>query len=132
MTRGRSLRIAAGLLAAGLLAGCAMSDDRAASLLVAPGDYDIYACPQLALAAAAAKKRRDELQGLMARAETESSGRLMSALGYRPEYLKIRGELHEMEATAREKHCDLSDVPNVASQPPTPSRPPPALVQPQR
>ena len=124
---------AAALLAAGLLGGCALSDDKAASLLVAPGDYDLYSCPQLATTASSLKAKRIELGGLMARAETDSGGRMMSSISYRPEYLKIRGELHEVEATAREKKCDVSKVaPAPASAAPPPTLPAtPGLVQPQ-
>ena len=120
MNGGRTWRIGAALLAAGLVAGCALSDEKAASLLVAPGDYDLYSCPQLAQTAASLRTKRVELEALMARAETDSGGRMMSALGYRPEYLKVRGELHEIDATAREKHCDLSAVP-LTDKPPAPS-----------
>lgn len=117
------------LVAAALLGGCAMSDENAASLLVAPGDYDLYSCPQLAVAATPLRKRRTELQGLMARADVDAGGRVMSTIGYRPEYLKISGELHSIEATAREKKCDLSaapvdaDAPAVMPAPPTPALP---------
>ena len=103
-----------------------MSDETASSLMVAPGDYDLYSCPQLAVAAAPLRKRRRELQSLMAKADVDSGGRMMSALGYRPEYLKISGELHSIEATAREKHCDLTAVPARAPAV-TPGRKKPAL-----
>jgi hypothetical protein len=128
-----TVRIIALLLAAGFVGGCAISDDRAASLLVAPGDYDTYSCPQLAITANSLRARRKELEGLMAKASTGSGGRFMSAIGYRPDYLKVRGELHEIEATAREKHCDLSAVPKAASRtgaPPALVTPSPRLVQP--
>ena len=122
-------RFAALALVLGLLGGCAMSDENAASLVVAPGDYDLYSCPQLAVAATSLRKRRTELQGLMARADVDAGGRMMSTLGYRPEYLKVSGELHSIEATAREKKCDLSavavdaDAPAVTPAPPTPALP---------
>ena len=89
------------LVAAVVLGGCAMSDEKAASLMVAPGDYDLYSCPQLAVAAAPLRKRRMELHGLMARADVDAGGRMMSTIGYRPEYLTISGELHSIDATAR-------------------------------
>jgi hypothetical protein len=131
---GLTLRLVATLLAAGLLAGCAFSDEKAASLLVAPGDYDLYSCPQLARTAADLKVRRAELEGLMAKAEGDAGGRMMSALGYRPDYLKVRGEIHEIEKTAREKKCDLAAVranaaPAAPAMPPLPATP--GLVQPQ-
>ena len=126
--------IAAALLAAGLLGGCAISDDKAASLLVAPGDYDLNSCPQLAVTYAGLKVRRVELEGLMAKAESGAGGTLINAVGYRPDYLKVRGEQHEIEKTAREKNCDLSAVPAGAepasvAMPALPASP--GLVQPQ-
>ena len=107
-----------------------MSDDKAASLLVAPGDYDLYSCPQLAQTAADLRKKRGDLEALMARAEGDSGGRFMSAVGYRPEYLKVRGEVHEVETTAAAKHCDLSSLPapQQSSVPPVPSAGTPGLV----
>ena len=94
MNGGCTAAIAAVLLSAGLLGGCAMSDERAASLLVAPGDYEIYSCPQLAVTYAGLKARRIELEGLMAKAEGGAGGQLVNAVGYRPDYLKVRGEQH--------------------------------------
>jgi hypothetical protein len=127
MNRGWTFRVAAPLLALGLVGGCAMSDDKAASLLVAPGDYDLYSCPQLAQAAAQLRKRQLELEGVMAKADTDTGGRMMSTIGYRPEYLKIRGEQHEMQRTAREKQCDLSAASATQDAPaalPPPAKPP--------
>jgi len=75
-----------------------------------------------------------ELEGLMAKAESGAGGTLINAVGYRPDYLKVRGEQHALEKTAREKNCDLSAVPagaepaNVA-MPALPASP--GLVQPQ-
>jgi hypothetical protein len=117
---GRSAwRAAFGLVAAGLLAGCATSGDTAATLMTAPGGYDFYSCPQLAQTAASLKLRRTELEHLMAKAESDAGGRVMSAIGYRPDYLKTRGALHEVERTARDKQCDMSIAP---AKPPAPPR----------
>jgi len=137
MTRingGRTARIGVApvpalILGALALGGCAMSDDKAAALLVAPGGYDFYSCPQLAVAASGLRTRRQELESLMARANVDAGGRMMSAIGYRPEYLKIRGQLHEMERTAREKQCDLNAVPRTAGAPTGAPAAPPAPGQ---
>ena len=134
MNGGCAAAIAAVLLAAGMLGGCAISDERAASLLVVPGDYDIYSCPQLAVTYSGLKTRRIELEGLMAKSASGAGGQLVNAVGYRPDYLKVRGEQHEIEKTAREKNCDLSAVPADAkpanaAMPPLPAAP--GLVQPQ-
>jgi hypothetical protein len=116
------------LLGALALGGCAMSDEQAARLLVAPGDYDLYSCPQLAVTANSLGTRKQELERLMARAGVDAGGRMMNVIGYRPEYLKISGELHEVEKTARGKSCDLSAQPGTDSS----AAPPPGTASPSR
>ncbi len=88
-----------------LLAGCSMSDDTMASFLVAPGKYTLYNCAQLAEAEAARSSREKELEQLMARAEVDTSGRLVSTIAYRSEYLSVRGELDEVRRASAEKKC---------------------------
>jgi hypothetical protein len=103
-----------------------MSDEKAASLLAAPGAYSLYTCPQLVASAKSLRARKQELEGLMAHADVDAGGRMMSAIGYRPEYLKVSGQLHETERTAREKQCDLSAKPDAgtpAALPPPPAKP---------
>jgi hypothetical protein len=95
------------------LAGCAMSDDQAARFLVAPDKYALYSCLEIATAAQAATARERQLQQLIAKADVEASGRLVSAVAYRPDYLTVRGELNELRAAAAAKHCDF--VPGAAA-----------------
>ena len=122
------LKIAVAVLAATLLAGCATTEERAGSLFVAPGGYEFYACLQLAQTAASYKARRAELEQLMAKAESDAGGKLMSAISYRPDHLKMGGELHAIEVTAREKHCNLSGEMAKLAKPaqPVPQRATPA------
>jgi hypothetical protein len=108
------LSAALGLCALGL-GGCAMSEDTVANLLVAPGAYEFYTCPQLVSNAASLRARQAELEQLMAKAETDAGGKVMSSMSYRPEYLRARGELRSVEATAREKQCDLTPPPKPAA-----------------
>ena len=129
------MRIAAALMAAGCLAGC-VSDETAGSLLVAPGGFEFYSCPQLVQAAAGFRARAAELQRLMDKAERDPGGKLVSALGYRPDYLSVRGQLHEVERTARSKQCALPASSQTATSaapappPPPSSRAMPGLVMP--
>lgn len=114
-TIGRRARIAAACIVALGAGGCAMSEDTVSTLLVAPGNYEFYSCPQLVSTAATLRGRQKQLEDLMARAETDFGGKIMSTTGYRPDYLRVRGELRSVEMTAREKQCDLT--------PPQPKRP---------
>lgn len=91
-------------LVAVALGGCA-SDDTAARFLVAPDQYVLYNCPQLAEAVEANAKRQRELEALMTKAGTDSGGRFVSATSYRPEYLQLRGEMTELRKEAASKHC---------------------------
>jgi len=89
------------------LAGCALSDDSAGRLLVAPDRYVLYSCPQLAKAAQAIGSRQRKLEMLMAKAETDSIGVLASNSAYRPEYAQVRGLMNELRKTAADKNCKL-------------------------
>lgn len=100
-----------GVLLAGLflnlLAGCAMSDDTMSSVLVAPGKYTLYTCADLATAHKETAARERQLRQLMARADANSAGRLVSAVAYRSDYLTVRGELNELHQASIEKKCGL-------------------------
>lgn len=114
MTVGETSRILIGALAALALAGCALSDESSTRLLVAPGQYVLYNCPQLADASKANSVRQRELEGLMAKAGVDSAGRFVSGMAYRPEYLQLRGQMTELRKEAAEKHCRFipgADVP---------------------
>jgi len=92
-------------LVAAMLSGCAASDDTAARFLVAPDQYVLYNCPQLAQASQANAARQRELEALMAKAGTDSAGRFVSGLSYRPEYVQLRGQMTELRKEAASKHC---------------------------
>ena len=92
-----------------VLAACTTSgggtDDRLGRLLVAPGKYVLYSCPELATQATATAARLRELERLMAKAGSDSGGQLVSAMAYRPEYTEKRGEMSELRNAAVEKNC---------------------------
>lgn len=104
----------AALLAALTLAGCAMSDDKLANMLVAPGKFTLYSCPDLVQKAKELGARQRELEGLMAKAGDGASGKVVSTLAYRPDYLSGRGEMHDVREAATEKGC-LGDVDTAAA-----------------
>jgi len=92
-------------LVAATLSGCAASDDTTARFLVAPDQYVLYNCPQLAEAARGNAARQRELEALMAKAGTDSAGRFVSGLSYRPEYVQLRGQMTELRKEAATKQC---------------------------
>ena len=49
--------------------------------------------------------REAELEALMAKAGRDASGKLASALAYRPEYLQVHGEMNELRKTSADKNC---------------------------
>jgi hypothetical protein len=100
------LALAALVLAAGLLAGCAADQqDSTSRFLVAPGRYVLFNCAQIAQTAEENSKRQRELEGLMAKAGEGSAGRLVSAVAYKPEYFQLRGEMTDLRQTAVDKKC---------------------------
>src|SRR5215510_9235784 len=92
------------------LAGCAVSNDSVDRLLVKPDRYVLYNCAQLATAAQATRSRQRKLEMLMAKAETDSVGVMVSSAAYRPEYAQLRGMMNELQKTAVDKNCKF--VPN--------------------
>jgi hypothetical protein len=95
----------AAVLAALTLSACAGNDDMTARMLVAPGKYVLFNCTQLAEQVTTNLKRQHELEGFMAQAGTGSSGQMVSAVAYRPEYLQLRGEMEDLRQTAADKKC---------------------------
>ena len=114
----------------GLLAGCSSAEDTASTLLVAPGGFDFYSCPQLVDTVNSLRARKLELEKLMARAETDVGGKVMSAMGYRPDYLRVIGQLKSAEATFREKQCQMP--PPAAAAPAPAPKTKPAAKRPKR
>jgi hypothetical protein len=106
MTIRATLTIA--VLAAALLSGCAASDDASGRFLVQPDRYQLYSCRELAEAAQSIGARERELEGLMTKAGSDASGRFVSTVAYRPEYLMLRGQMNEIRKTAAEKKCKFS------------------------
>ena len=95
-----------------LLSACASapgesSDDRLGRALVAPGKYVLYSCQDIVTQATVSAARAKQLEGLMAKADSE----LVSAMAYRPEYIEKRGELTELRNAAVAKNC--KSVPGV-------------------
>lgn len=116
-----------GLVLGASLGGCALSDDRLASMMVAPGKFALYTCPEMVQSQKENVKRQREMEVLMAKAGQESSGRLVSSLAYRPEYLTLQGEMKDLRNAAVEKQCVLPDPATVSTDD---AAAPPAVSQP--
>ena len=95
------------------LSGCAMPDEQLARFMVAPDKYMLYTCDDIAKETQAAAAREQELRQLMAKADVDAPGRLVSAVAYRPDYLTVRGEINELRKAAAAKHCTV--VPGAAA-----------------
>jgi len=110
----RFLRMAAKIplivsaLASAFLCGCAASDDASGRFLVQPDRYQLYSCRELADVATNIIVRQRELEGLMAKAGPDASGRFVSSVAYRPEYLQLHGQRNEVRNTAGEKKCKFN------------------------
>ena len=116
---GKIPRIAAAAMLAAMLSACVAppggsSDDAASRFLVAPGKFVLYSCPEIAEKAKATAARERELQRLMAKADVDAGGRLVSAMAYRPEYLERRGEMNELRQAAAAKDCKFVPGANTA------------------
>jgi hypothetical protein len=96
------------------LSACAGSDEDMARFLVAPGKYDLYSCPELIREALANGQRRRRLEQLIAKANQEESGKVVSTLVYRPDYLSAQGELRDLQEAAVAKRCNLARIDNAA------------------
>jgi hypothetical protein len=94
-------------LAAAMLSGCAASDDSMSSFFVAPGQYVLYQCDDIARTAKGVVTRQKELEQLMAKADASAGGQLISNATYGPEYETTRGQLKDLRATAIEKNCNF-------------------------
>lgn len=125
------------VLAAALpLAGCETTGDPLANALTSPGQYDLYDCPAIKVAAAGNVKRQRELEGLMARANRGPGGALVSATTYQPEYATLRGKMNELRRVAAANNCnfDPAAVDSTGAQAPPQRRqlPPPPNRRPGR
>lgn len=119
------------------LAGCETSREPLVNAVTAPGQYDLYDCPAIKVAAAGVVKRQRELEGLMARAKRSPGGGLVSATTYEPEYATLRGKMRELRRVAAVNNCNFDPAavgPDGAQQPQPRRRlpPPPGRSRPAR
>ncbi|MBI3435669.1 MAG: hypothetical protein HY056_11430 [Proteobacteria bacterium] len=95
-------RFALGLaLAASACAG----EFGAGSLLVAPGKYAYYKCPDIAVATASWTVREKEMADADQKAKRSAGGSAIGALVYGPEIATAREELRQLREATAAKNC---------------------------
>lgn len=112
--------VAAALLVAAGLGGCAGMSDGMSVAFADPAKYDLYDCKQLEAARASLAARGAELQGLMAKAETGVAGPVVVELAYRNEYISARAQTKLADEAWRRNKCQASK-PADAAAPAAPS-----------
>ena len=101
--------IIAGIMATLALSGCA-TDDTMSTILVSPGKFILYTCPELVRAGRTMASRQRELESLMAKSRQDVGGEIVNVMAYRQEYLTNIGEMKDLRAQAKEKQCALPDL----------------------
>jgi hypothetical protein len=101
------------LLTLGLgLAGCASSvsemGDNMTLAFVDPAKYDYYDCKQLEAERKNIANHIEELQRLMAKADTGVAGPVVAELAYRQDYISYRGQAKLADETWRRNKCQDS------------------------
>jgi outer membrane murein-binding lipoprotein Lpp len=126
---GKTGMIMASLMGALALSGC-VSDDTMSTIMVSPGKFILYTCPELITQGRTMAARQRQLESLMAKARQGTGGEFVNAVAYREEYLVNLGEMKDLRAQAKEKDCVLPDLytappPGVqpdTTQPPQPGK----------
>jgi hypothetical protein len=104
--RSRWLLACSSVLAALALAGCGtISDEVGGRAAVSPGKYEIYPCPNIEARIIETKRRRTELEQLMARSSQSAGGEFVNAIAYRTEYVQTGGDLEELARASADKKC---------------------------
>ena len=88
-----------------MLSGCASGTVDESTFFADPATFALYDCKQLETARASHAKRVEELQGLMAKAETGAGGSIVSEIAYRPDYLSAQAQLKSANAAWERNRC---------------------------
>ncbi len=89
-----------------MLSGCATSMVDESTFFADPATFALYDCKQLADTRVAVAKRIEELQGLMAKAETGAGGSIVAEVAYRPDYLSNQARLKSANAAWERNRCE--------------------------
>lgn len=101
----------AALASATLLAACAseLSNPLVVGFLADPGQYEFYACEQIAAQRKYWSERLQDLKVLMDRAEKGAGGEVVSVIAYKTDYTAAQDQLNVINATARMKKCSTPE-----------------------
>jgi hypothetical protein len=108
------------------LAGCASSvseiGDNMTLAFVDPAKYDYYDCKLLETERKTIATKIQELERLMAKAQTGVGGPVVAELAYRNDYIAYRGQAKVAEEAWRKNKChDSPPTPDAASATATPT-----------
>ena len=109
------------------LSGCASVSETISPAFVDPARYDLWDCKQLAPERKNLAKRLEDLEKLMAKAETGAGGAVVAEVAYRNDYISVRGQQKLLEENWRRSKCREGDLeaaaptpaPTIADVPPT-------------
>lgn len=114
------------------LGGCASSvsemGDNMTLAFADPAKYDYYDCKLLETERKSLKTRIEDIERLMAKAQTGVAGPVVAELAYRNDYLALRGQARLAEKAWQRNNChDSPPTPaatsaTVAPTPPTPGK----------
>ena len=96
------------------LSGCAGMSDTVSPAFADPAKYELWDCKQLEGERKRLADRTEELQKLMAKAETGVGGAVVAEMAYRNDYVSARGQAHFAEEAWRRNKC-RETVPGTAA-----------------
>jgi hypothetical protein len=110
------------------LGGCASSvsemGDNMTLAFADPAKYDYFDCKQLEAERKALKTKIEDLERLMAKAQTGAAGPVVAELAYRNDYISFRGQSKLAEAAWKRNNChDSPPTPGAASATAAPTPP---------
>jgi len=104
--------LAAGACA--MLGGCANVSVNESTFFADPAAYAMYDCKQLAGVRTGMARRVEELQGLMAKAETGAAGALVAEIAYRQDYVSAQAKLKLANSEWERNRCESATDPGLA------------------
>ena len=115
--RGRALLALVALVTT--LAGCAQVGDSISPAFVDPGKYELWDCKQLEPERKANAARLEDLQRMMAKAQTGVGGTVVSEMVYRNDYIAAQGQQKLAEEAWRRNKChETAPTTATSTQPP--------------
>jgi hypothetical protein len=110
------------------LAGCASSvseiGDNMTLAFADPAKYDYYDCKLLEAERKSLKTKIEDLERLMAKAQTGAAGPVVAELAYRNDYIAYRGQQRLADKAWQRNNChDSPPTPDAASATATPTPP---------